>query len=157
MKTIETKVYTLDELSDDAKDKARDWAREFVCDYDWWDHIYYDAKTIGLEITSFGLDRNRHAEGKLTQSTVETAQAILKEHGKATSTATLAAKFLTEWKDAKDDDTREELCEEFERDLLEEYSIILQKEYEYMNENEYIDDMITANEYTFTESGKRFG
>lgn len=34
MKTIETKVYTLDELSDDAKDKARDWAREFVCDYE---------------------------------------------------------------------------------------------------------------------------
>lgn len=51
---IETTVYTLDELSDEAKAKAREWYREGAFDYDWWDCTYEDAKTcakvIGIEI-----------------------------------------------------------------------------------------------------------
>jgi hypothetical protein len=33
----------------------------------------------------------------------------------------------------------------------------LESEYEYQNSNESVDESIEANEYTFTESGKRFG
>lgn len=33
----------------------------------------------------------------------------------------------------------------------------LEKEYEYLNSDESVDENIKANEYTFTESGKRFG
>lgn len=33
----------------------------------------------------------------------------------------------------------------------------LEKEYEYLNSDESVDESIRANEYTFTESGKRFG
>ena len=37
MKTVKTIVYTLDELSDEAKEKAREWCREGALDYGWWE------------------------------------------------------------------------------------------------------------------------
>lgn len=46
--TIERKLYTFDELSDDAKDKARDWFRdgdEFFTDF-----IYSDAVEVGARM-----------------------------------------------------------------------------------------------------------
>lgn len=46
MQIIETKVYTLDELTDEAKEKAREWYREHALDYEWYDCTYEDAKTI---------------------------------------------------------------------------------------------------------------
>lgn len=33
----------------------------------------------------------------------------------------------------------------------------LEAEYDYLNTDEYVDETIKANEYTFTESGRRFG
>lgn len=54
MREITTKVYTFDELSDDAKEKARDWFRQFVfTDSNDWEFIYGDAKEIAA---LFGLD-----------------------------------------------------------------------------------------------------
>lgn len=156
MKTISTDVYTFDELNDEAKEKAREWAREFVCDYDWWDCIYEDAKNIGLEITSFDLDRNRHAKGKLLQSAEQVAMNIRKEHGNTCDTYKLATTFSKDLANATSEDAKDIVREDFERDLLEEYSVMLQCEHEHMYEDEYIDDMILANEYTFTKDGKRF-
>lgn len=46
-KTTTCTVYQFDELSEDAKDRARDWYREGALDYDWWEFVYEDAKTIG--------------------------------------------------------------------------------------------------------------
>lgn len=51
--TIETTVYTYDELSDDAKEKARDWYRGLGLDYDWWDGNYEDFNSVGAIL---GLD-----------------------------------------------------------------------------------------------------
>ena len=45
--TVETKVYKLKELSDDAKQTALDKLRESCQDYEWWDYIFEDAKEIG--------------------------------------------------------------------------------------------------------------
>ncbi len=157
MKTIETKVYTFDELSDKAKDTARDWAREHVYDYDWWDSIYMDAETIGLKLKSFDLDRSRHATGSLMIDARDCADRIMKEHGNMTETYKTAALFLKDIKRTRDDCTLEEVCEEFLKELLEDYSLMLQHESEYMVSDEHIDDMIQANEYTFTKEGKRFG
>ena len=46
MRTIETALYTFDELSDSAKDQAREWYRNGNLDYEWWDCIYEDAAII---------------------------------------------------------------------------------------------------------------
>ena len=43
---IETTVYRLDELSDNAKEKARAWYREGGFDYDWYDAVYEDFQQI---------------------------------------------------------------------------------------------------------------
>lgn len=54
MRIQETKVYTYDELSDEAKEKARDWYRDGALDYDWWDGLYEDfaqrAEELGIDL-----------------------------------------------------------------------------------------------------------
>lgn len=173
MRVIETKVYEFAELSDEAKAVARDWYREGALDCDWWDSTYEDAAQIGLKLTSFDLDRNRHACGKFTEEANTVADLVIKEHGESCDTHKLAVEFWRErdeivntWpKDANGDyenegdlDAKLDACEaEFERALIEEYSVILQKEYEYLLSDAQVDESITANGYTFTESGKRYG
>jgi hypothetical protein len=43
---IETAVYRLDELSDEAKGKARAWYRQVGLDYDWFEFVYEDFERI---------------------------------------------------------------------------------------------------------------
>lgn len=43
---IETAVYRLDELSDEAKEKARAWYRAGAFDHDWYDCVYEDFERI---------------------------------------------------------------------------------------------------------------
>lgn len=162
MRTIETVVYQFEELTDAAKERAREWWRERALDYEWWDSTYDDAKRIGLEITSFDLDRNRHATGGLIWNAQTVAANIMQEHGDTCDTFKLASQFITDLAKldmASDgyDDKVEEMESEFKRALLEEYSIILQKESEYLTSNENVDETIRINEYTFTADGKRMG
>ncbi len=177
MKVIKTTVYEFSELSDEAKEKARDWAREFACSDEWWESTYEDAKRIGLGITGFGLDRERGATGEFMVfgGAEQVAGLILSEHGKDCETFKTATAFLADRKklDAEiaavdgDDETnadyetwqdkRGEMDEEFLRSLLEDYAIMLEKERDYLMSDEAIDECIAANEYTFTETGKRFG
>lgn len=42
MRTIETTVYTFDELSDSAKQKALDADRDRDVDHNWWEFTYED-------------------------------------------------------------------------------------------------------------------
>jgi hypothetical protein len=44
---------------------------------------------------------------------------------------------------------------EFKYALLEEYLSMLRREVDYMQSTEYIEEGIRANEYEFTEDGKR--
>jgi hypothetical protein len=46
-RTLTTKVYKFDELSDEAKEKARVWFRDGNLDYEWYDGVEEDFKTIG--------------------------------------------------------------------------------------------------------------
>src|SRR5690606_10699911 len=43
---IETTVYEIHELSDDAKDRARAWYREGAGDWDWYDSVYDDFEEV---------------------------------------------------------------------------------------------------------------
>src|SRR5580698_5929938 len=132
--TITRELYTFEELSDAAKEKARNWFREGALDYDWWEYLYEDAAAIGLKITTFDLDRHRHAKGNLTKSVEDVCKLIMENHGKTCDTYELAM----ESKDIDEED--EEAVKEFERALLEEYSIMLQHEYEYRLSDEAVDE-----------------
>lgn len=177
MKEIAIKVYKFSELSEQAKNKARSWYRNIGLDNGWYKICYEDAAQIGLKITSFDLERNRHAKGEFNVigGAEQCANLILKEHGKSCGTYKTAKQFLTELTKLNadctavdgDDETNVEwelwqdkrgmLNDEFLQSLLEDYSIILQEEYEYLMSDEQVDESIISNEYTFTESGKRFG
>ena len=43
---VEITVYTIDELSDAAKEAARAWYRQSCLDYEWYDFVYEDFETI---------------------------------------------------------------------------------------------------------------
>jgi hypothetical protein len=165
--TVQYKVYSFDELSDEGKEAAIQNLWDSNVDYEWWDFTYDDAKTIGLKIDGFDLDRNRHATGCLEKEGYECAELILKEHGKDRDTFALATNFLNDMKalenqnkisyrDYPYEDEYIELVSSFEFDLLEEYSILLQKEYEYLTSEEAIVETIKANEYEFTADGKLY-
>lgn len=169
MKTKTIILYSFQELSEKAKDKAIMNLSDINSDYEWWKSTYEDANTIGLKITSFDLDRNRHAKGDFLMAANEVAQNIFNEHGENCETYKTAAKFMEEWQPVFNDYMEEgnskfeskecedkllEIEDNFLQSILEDYSIILQKECEYLQSREAIIETIEANEYTFTEDGK---
>jgi hypothetical protein len=159
--TVETKVYKFEELGEDAKQTAMEEMWDINVDYDWWDSVFEDAERIGLELKSFDLDRNRHAEGLMQESASNVAENITKEHGEQCDTYKLAIGFLSDkkalnlsYEDEEDSRELEELEEVFEKNLLEEYACLLQREHDYRTEEESIVETIIANKYEFTEGGK---
>jgi len=159
-------VYQLSELEGTAKQRALNSLLESSYSYEWWDSIYDDAKTIGLKITSFDLDRGRHAKGSFTKPTEDVIEAIRENHGKECETYKTAISWVKSITDARaktqeenatmaDYDDLEEKEKEFLYELLEDYSIMLQKESEYMSSEEYLTEMAEANEYEFDVNGKR--
>ncbi len=170
-RTIRTKVYKFEELTTEAQQKAIEKNSDINVNYCWWDSVYEDAKNIGLKITSFDLDRNRHATGKFTISANEVAANIFKDHGEMCETFKTAAAFMAEWEpifnnymdeeseeyeSAESEEKLNELEEDFLKSILEDYSLMLQKECEYLQSEEAIKETIIINEYEFTKDGNRF-
>ena len=61
------KVYKFSELSEESQEKALDNLRDIDVDYDWWEHIFEEAKNIGLKIESFEIN-NREISGRFIES-----------------------------------------------------------------------------------------
>jgi len=175
MRVVETKIYTFNELSEDAKKKAIAKLYDINVMHNWWDNTYEDAKNIGLKIDGFELDRNRHCSGNLEHSLNETSDLILENHGEECQTTVLAITFRSKWDDLVEehsngidknivnegneidfDQEADELEKEFEKDLLNEYSNMLQRESDYLMTDEAIKDTILCNEYEFTVEGNQF-
>jgi len=171
--TITRNVYKFDELSEQAKRYALDSLIDINTGFDWWEYVYKDAESIGLKITGFDLDRNRHAKGEFLLSATEVAANIMRDHGDTCSTFATATDFLDRHaelmeayirEEADVDGSSEELrtaedalieCEDdFLDSILEDYLIILQKEYEHLESDEAVIDTIEANGYEFLENGE---
>lgn len=174
-----TKVYRFEELSDEAQQKALEKLCDVNIDYEWWESVFEDAKTIGVVIKEFSLDRGSYCRGQFIESELDVAEAILKEHGKDCETYRDAYEFIwamAESEDADYEEYRREVepgddfvwgaedfdpdaacpdeLEEFQRTIFEDYRIILQKEYDYLTSEDTIRETINANEYEFTEDGQ---
>lgn len=167
MRTITTTIYKFSELSEASKQKAIDKFLDINVDYEWWNSIYDDAEEVGLKITSFELDRNRHAKGEFLLSACEVAQNIFNGHGSTCETYKTAESFMKKWQPVfnnymdethndyeskNSEDLLMELEDDFRQQLLEDYSIMLQNEYEYRISDKVIIETI-ANEYEFDEDG----
>ncbi len=170
MRTIEVKLYSFEELNEDAKKKAINKFSDINVDYDWWESDFEDAANIGLKITEFDCYRGG-IKGSFNLSANEVAANIFKEHGENCGTYKTATKFMEEWQpifDAYMDESNEEAYEsqesedklmelesEFLKDLLGDYLKILRDNYEYNTSEEAIIETIKANEYEFTEEGRQ--
>jgi myo-inositol catabolism protein IolC len=159
MQTKTYNVYKYDELTDEQKEKVLENLYDINIDHDWWELTYEDAKNIGLEITSFNLDRNRHAKGEFIKDAEYCQYMISQEHGEKTETYKTSREFVKDRAqlDINADDYEEkleELEDDFLQSLLEDYSVILQNESEYLTSREAIEETIRANDYDFTEDGK---
>ena len=169
VETTSRELFTFAELSEAAKEAAIENLSDINVDYEWWDSVYENAKMVGLKITEFDLDRNRHCKGRFINSALDTAEAILREHGQHCESYKTAEAYLqeraafikTELKaNAADDEFSEDDIDfddidmDFLKSILEDYSIMLQKEYEYLSSAEAIIETIEANEYEFTAEGR---
>lgn len=168
MRTLTKTVYSFNELSEEAQQKAIENLSNINLDYAWFEHVYYEANVIGLKITSFDLDRNKHANGEFLISASEVAANIISQHGETCETYKTAQSFLEYFnpvfasymdENSEDYESREseEKLQELENDflssLLEDYANILQNEYEYLYSDEAIKEKIEANQYEFNEDG----
>lgn len=169
MKTIEIKLYSFNELSEEAKQKAIEKLFNINVYYNWWESVYEDAKNIGIEITGFNIDRGCYCNGNFILSANEVAQNILNEHGEMCETFKTAESFMNDWQPVfcnymdenhkdyeslESEDTLNELENEFLKNICEDYRIILSNEYNYLTSEEAIKEAIEANEYDFTEDGE---
>lgn len=167
----ETKVFTFDELSEEAKDKAIENLYDINIFHDWFESVYDDAEQIGLKIINFDIDRGSYCHGHFTVSANEVAENILRNHGDKCQTYKTADEFLLNWQpifDAYMDENSahyesyasekklQELEDDFLKSLLEDYRIILSQEYDYLTSREAIIETIEANNYEFTEDGKLY-
>lgn len=157
MKTKKINLYEFDELPDHAKQRAIADNCAINVDYwCWWHSIYDDAERIGLKITGFSIDRDRHCTGQAIDDVLTIAHKIKTEHGFDTPTYELASEFIKEYAALDEDIDVNELRDfenEFLNAILEEYSILLQREYEWLTSEEAIEDVLRSGEYEFLEDG----
>ena len=170
---VQTKVYPFSELTDEAKQTALEKLYDINVDYDWWEFTYEDAANVGIKITEFDIDRGSFCHGDFTLDAEDVAKKIIEEHGKSCETWNTANEFIAVFEQGKQDHESaedydsdyelfiesayyQEIVVEFRRFILEDYRIILQHEFEYLTGEEAILETIEANEYEFTEDGKRY-
>lgn len=156
MKTIKIELFEFNELPEEVQAKVLDKNRYINVESDWWDCTYEDAANIGLKLTEFDLDRNRHAKGEFTLPAYQVACKIKSDHGETCETYKTAVNFLAEYEklDPENNEAEAELEEEFLKSLLEDYALMLERECEYLQSDEAVRETIEANEYTFEANGK---
>lgn len=210
---IETTVYRLDELSDEAKHKARAWYREGGFDYDWYDAVNEDfqriAEILGIRLKTrtvrlmgggsrqepciwfrgfwsqgdgacwegfYAYRKNASAgirsyapQDTTLHSIADALQAIQRRNfyqlraevshrGHYYHEYCMAISVERDsptWHDMTTD--AEEIVMEALRDLARWLYHQLEREYDYLSSDEAVDETITANDYTFTGAGRRFG
>lgn len=161
-KTVSITLYQYSELNDDAKEVARDWYRESATS-DVYDHsceyVKEDAAAIGLAIVQ--LTEREPSEGSFTKSPPEVIKAIMENHGAECETYRTAERFKKLFAEicGGDDealDRYDEVKKDFLEMLLEDYRVMRDREDEYQLSDEVIAENIEANEYDFTEDGKRY-
>jgi hypothetical protein len=165
METRTYQVYKYDELTDDQKEKALNHLCDLNVGHDWWDYIYEDAETIGLQIEGFDI-YHRTVEGKFTLEPLRVSEKIIANHGEKCATYQTALQYLSmlrkwyELENSEDglswelEDEKEQKENDFLKDLLEDYLHMLRKECEYLTSKESIEETIRANDYDFTSDGK---
>lgn len=164
MRTIRTKVYKFNELTEQGKQLAIENLYDINVYYDWWQFIYEDAENIGLKIEGFDIGRGNYVKGQFTLAANEVAANIFRDHGEMCETYKTAQSFMEVWQPIFDqymihegyelENELQDLENDFLQSLCEDYRIILSNEYDYLTSKEAIIETIETNEYEFYSNGK---
>lgn len=161
-------LYTFKELPWNIQDKVLQNLADINVNYEWWNGVYDDAKSIGIKITGFDIDRGSYCNGEFLLAANEVAANIFRDHGENCETYKTATDFMAEWEPVfanymdesspdyesyESENKLQEIESEFLRSLLEDYRIILQHEYEYLASEPAIIETIEINQYEFDENG----
>ena len=210
---IETTVYTIDELSDAAKENARIWYRDQGLHDEWYDFVYEDFETIcrilGITLATtpvrlygggtrdkpqifwsgfhsqgdgasfFGTychargaskairahapkDAELHRIADVLQDVQRRnfwqVHASIRQQGRYCHEYSMAIEVERDsptWQPMTDD--AEDAVIEALRDLARWLYRQLRSEHEHQTSDEAVDEIVSANEFTFTADGKRFG
>lgn len=185
--TITTVVYTYDELSEAAQEKARDWFFRSMVDYFGTEEIneslveaLHQAYGEDANLLSWDYDRNQVEIGGTLRRPREGSPLgegfqgwkVEEPHG-----GMIDLEVMAEWPDPEadtlyasnnygrwvpgtgypDDETVLDLTDAYVREVEGVLLSLMQAEIRFRYSDEYAEDGILANEYTFTEDGRRFG
>ena len=155
MKEHTVKLYSISELTGDARKKALEHFEEINSGYGWWDCTFEDAKMAGITILQFDIDLD-FIKGDFDKSGIFTAHEIIDNHGKSCDTHKTALKYVETFNSCLTDEDSEQADQQFLKDILSDYLKMLKSDFEYLISEAAIVETIEANDYSFTEDGKYF-
>ena len=158
MKMHTIKTYNYNELPESMKEKVIANYNYINVDDEWWDHIEYELKEMGIKLISFD---EYKCELEFINCGHEIADYIIKNHGEKCDTHKDASLYLQNRDEIVDnseddyemDEQLDELRDEFKNDLESDYLMIFTGQYEYLTSEDAISETLVVNEYDFTENG----
>jgi len=172
-RVMETVVYRIDELEDDAKGKAREW---WCCSFDddWHESVIDDfcriCSILGVQLKTTA--RSLYGGGTREEPSVWVRGALVAQGGKSLDGACFEGRYAYQHCHSHSMDisvrrdsptgqdcarAAEEEIAEAMRDLADWLFSALEREYEYQISDAVVDEVLSINGYTFTSDGRRFG
>lgn len=140
MRILETKAYTFDELSEEAKEKALDTFR--YKEYDWAEEAICTLKQffieIGCTLNDFSIDWANHNACYVQYS----GTPIDKDIDECFTGYSLDYSLSEKWNETRNIDK-----------CLSYFFKLCNADYDYQNSDENLEDLIQVNKYEFTEQG----
>lgn len=150
-RTVETKIYSFEELSEAAQQKAIENNSNVLVDYGWWQDVYSLAQLVGLKITHSVTknDPNYSIGIEFITSASNCGGLILANHEKDSETYQSALAFF---KSEQNEDNEKEFLEA----LGEAYLTILTDEEDYRVSDEVISEWLKENKFGFFQDGSQW-
>ena len=94
MKTVTIKLYGLNELSTESKERAMDNLYDINMRYEWWDEVYQDAKNAGIKIKSFQLGKGGEVDIQMVANPMVSARHIIENWHHESDGVACSKKYL---------------------------------------------------------------
>ena len=157
MRTIETKVYTFTELSDEAKEKAREWARGLDL-YGWSDESLDSIKSFcrhfGINLVDWSIGPWSPIDYR-TDADNSSFRGVKLSSIKRDNMPTGYCLDCDLWTTFYDEFKRTGAALCAFNSALDAGFKAWRDDWESAYADEQVDDMLTANDYEFTEEGER--
>lgn len=159
MKQVTVNLYKFDELSDDAKETAREQYRNAGIEYSWWDESINSIKAFcdhfGVSIKDYEIGAYQPSYLTTDATNANFRSVKLRDIDREQS-PTGYCLDCTLWYSFYDQFKRTGDALYAFNDAIDEAVSDIVKDCEYQYSDEYIDEILTINEYDFTENGKLY-